>query len=236
MTRQNSGEIYVRPDDSMIEDFAGRMNISIKRAGGATLMAEKAGVSTSVLRKWRAGESDPTRINLIRMAQAANVSLAWLAAGEGDMERDSNPMSGMETQEDYALIPRYDIQVSAGPGTLTQHEAELSRMAFSRDWLQQEGFTATDLVLVSARGDSMEGTIGEGDLLLVDTARRTVKDDGIYVLRVNDGVLAKRLQLDWQGGLWVRSDNTMYEDQHISDEAAASLDVVGRVVWVGRRV
>lgn len=46
-------------------------------------MSEKAGVSTSVLSKWRRGESEPTLTSLAKMAEAAGVSVAWLAAGEG---------------------------------------------------------------------------------------------------------------------------------------------------------
>src|SRR5690554_2779885 len=60
------------------------MNMAITRAGGATIMSKKAGVSTSVLRKWRAGHSEPTRTNLIKMALAADVSVSWLVTGEGD--------------------------------------------------------------------------------------------------------------------------------------------------------
>lgn len=50
-------------------------------------MAKSAEVSTSVLSKWRRGESEPTRIYLISMAQAAGVSVEWLATGEGDPDQ-----------------------------------------------------------------------------------------------------------------------------------------------------
>lgn len=46
-------------------------------------MAKKAGVSTSVLSKWRRGESEPARTSLVAMARAAGVSVEWLATGEG---------------------------------------------------------------------------------------------------------------------------------------------------------
>ncbi|MEX0732883.1 MAG: helix-turn-helix transcriptional regulator [Aquisalimonadaceae bacterium] len=138
--------------------------------------------------------------------------------------------------EEYALIPRYDVQVSTGHGALVDAEEELNRMAFRRDWLRREGLEPNHLVLVGSKGDSMEPTLGEGDLLLVDTSHSSVKDDSIYVLRVDHDVIAKRLQRDWTGGIWVRSDNPQYKDQHIDSDDADQLQVVGRVVWIGRRV
>lgn len=138
--------------------------------------------------------------------------------------------------KEFALIPRYDVRVSAGPGSHVEDEKEVHRMAFRREWLRREGLQPDRLVLVSASGDSMSPTVAEGDLLLVDTGRRSVQDDSIYVLRVEDEVIAKRLQRDWEGGLWVRSDSDHYSDQHISDQAAARLDVVGRVAWIGKRI
>jgi phage repressor protein C with HTH and peptisase S24 domain len=194
------------------------------------------GIAESLIRKYMNGQSTPGADKLVLLAAATGVSIEWLATGQLPPDKPTNTSASAMHQDDYALIPRYDIQVSTGHGALVEHEAELGRMAFRRDWLRQEGFSVSSLVLVSARGDSMEPSIGEGDLLLVDTSRHSPQDDGIYVLRVDDDVIAKRLQHDWQGGLWVRSDNPLYNDQHITDEAASRLKVVGRVVWVGRRV
>jgi phage repressor protein C with HTH and peptisase S24 domain len=197
--------------------------------------AKECGFSDSLVRKYLSG-SLPGLDKALVMARVAGVSLEWLAMGEAQPQSGAPKEPAPGLGDEYALIPRYDVQVSTGPGALVDQERELGRMAFRRDWLRQEGFTPASLVLVSARGDSMESTISEGDVLLVDTAGRTVQGDGIYVLRVEDDVIAKRLQRDWQGGLWVRSDNPVYEDQHITDEATARLNIVGRVVWVGKRV
>jgi len=46
-------------------------------------MSEKTGMSTSVLRSWRAEKSDPSRTSLVKVARAAGVSVEWLATGEG---------------------------------------------------------------------------------------------------------------------------------------------------------
>ncbi len=172
------------------------------------------------------------------LARASGIRLEWLATGE-DAQEEGKALSdagGGNLADEYALIPRYDIHVSAGHGSAVYEENEVQRMAFRRDWLRREGFAPDQLALVTTKGDSMEPTIGDGDLVLVDTSRNEVRDDSIYVLQVDGDVFAKRLQRDWEGGVWVRSDNPQYQDQHITAESYRQLKIVGRVVWIGRRV
>lgn len=87
MTRQTSETQGVNVQPTKIDAFGERMAVAIKRAGGATRMAERAGVSGSVLRKWKAGHSDPSRTHLINMARAASISVEWLATGEGEPDQ-----------------------------------------------------------------------------------------------------------------------------------------------------
>jgi len=76
-------------DSVKVDAFADRMNIAIKRAGGVTKVSKSTGMSASVIRKWRAGQSEPTRTSLVKMAEAARVPVAWLATGESDPDRET---------------------------------------------------------------------------------------------------------------------------------------------------
>lgn len=69
------------PDSS--DGFPERMAYAIDRAGGVTRLASTTGSSQSVIRKWRLGRSEPTRRNLVKVAQSAGVSVQWLAIGTG---------------------------------------------------------------------------------------------------------------------------------------------------------
>lgn len=80
-----------------------RLNVAIQRAGGATSMAKQAGVSTSVLRKWRSGQSEPTLRHLCQLAKAAQLSVGWLAAGEGRMDSPAGWSTVAETASAYTL-------------------------------------------------------------------------------------------------------------------------------------
>ena len=74
--------------------------VAMELVGGSTRMAQKAGVSSSVLRKWRAGGSEPSRVNLIKMAEAAGVRAGWLAFGEGPMNLEEDVSAYTHRQDD----------------------------------------------------------------------------------------------------------------------------------------
>jgi len=63
-----------------------------------------------------------------------------------------------------------------------------------------------------------------------------VKQDAIYAFATNGELRVKRMQLKIDGKVVVKSDNPQYEAETLTAEQAASLRVVGRVVWSGRRM
>ena len=62
--------------------------------------------------------------------------------------------------------------------------------------------------------------------------------DGIYVLRHENSLLVKRLQMLPGGIIKVKSDNSMYEAWEIkkSQLNGVDLELIGRVVWTGQRM
>ncbi|MQM37775.1 putative HTH-type transcriptional regulator [wastewater metagenome] len=226
------------PDEGKNNDMAGRSHGGAStdagaigariseiaaHVGGKKALAARAGVSESHLYRYIAGASEPTAGRLVALARAGGVSVAWLATGEGALE-----VSGTVREAG----PRY----AAGEYTPIRAADTMPVLALSSAWLNAEGLCAEALVVVTASGDSMAPTVNEGDRLLVDTTRHDIGDDAVYVLRVDGALQPKRLQRDWSGGVWVRSDSLRYADQHVSGAALAALDVVGRVIWIARRV
>jgi phage repressor protein C with HTH and peptisase S24 domain len=79
-------------------------------------------------------------------------------------------------------------------------------------------------------------TLSDGDEILVDRADSAARlRDGIYVLRIEDALVVKRLALSPAGArVSIRSDNDAYPGW--PDCELRAIDLVGRVVWVGRRL
>lgn len=279
--------------------FAQRVILLIKEAGSASELARKCGVSESVVRKWAGGRSDPSRLNLLSLAEGTQSEFKWLVTGEGPQKApDARPQEAVQSAhktlsdiedslaelidsaeveveeyggtmavldevlvervksgarelydeilqlaanrpapaDEFALVTVYDVHASAGHGASVEHEQPISELAFRLDWLKKEGLNAKTLAAITAAGDSMEPTIYDGALLLIDKDQRQVSGDAIYVLRLDGHLYAKRLQRLHDGSVRISSDNQAYADERVDRDHARDLDIIGQVVWVGHRM
>ncbi|WP_421864424.1 helix-turn-helix domain-containing protein [Marinobacter adhaerens] len=132
MTRQSSDTGEVNVQREKVDAFSERVAIAIKKAGGATLMAQKAEVSGSVLRKWRSGQSDPSRTNLVKMARAAGVSLEWLATGEGDPEGKAQAHKESPEPEFELDLENLEEVAAKVLAMLEKHRPDISARAKAR--------------------------------------------------------------------------------------------------------
>ena len=113
-------------------------------------------------------------------------------------------------------------------------EQIVDHLYFKSEWINSVfGVPRESLVLISVLGDSMEPTLSNGDLILVDIRMSRVEDGAIYVIQYDDALLVKRLQKKYDGSVVIRSDNTLYEPEVLHGEDAINLKIVGRVIWAG---
>jgi len=142
----------------------------------------------------------------------------------------------VQRAEDYVLIPQLAIGASAGHGVEPGDESPLAVLAFQSKWVRSITSGRPDaLTVIGVEGDSMLPTLADGDQILVDTDDRERLRDGIYVLRTDDALLVKRLSVNPASRrLTIQSDNEAYPSWDDCDPAG--VQVVGRVVWVGRRL
>lgn len=148
-----------------------------------------------------------------------------------------NPAGDWLAGRDMVAVRQFAVNASAGPGALADDEQELSQIAFPARWLRKlAGGDPAELSIISVSGDSMEPTLSDGDEILVsrgDGAERL--RDGIYVLRDDNAVIVKRIAINPASRRFtIKSDNAGYPDWPDCD--LDSVEVIGRVVWAGRRL
>ena len=134
-------------------------------------------------------------------------------------------------------IKRIAVRASAGPGALVGGEAAKPYFGFDGRWLKALTSTpAGKLSIIRVEGDSMAPTLNAGDDILVDPGDGAERlRDGIYVMRVDDALVVKRIALHPVGHrVTVQSDNPAYPDWPDCD--MAEIHCVGRVIWAGRRI
>jgi phage repressor protein C with HTH and peptisase S24 domain len=153
---------------------------------------------------------------------------------------DEQMLGGPPSQREekgLVAIPRLDIGASAGPGAFAGSEMPQSHIGFEEKWLRQlSRGGAPRLSMISVSGDSMIPTLADGDDILVDQSDGVAAlRDGIYVLRLDELLMVKRIALSpAKGKVTIKSDNDAYPSW--SDVELASIDVIGRVVWAGRKI
>ena len=130
-------------------------------------------------------------------------------------------------------IPRLSLGASAGPGALAGDPGTASdRLRFSQRWLRTLGLDPAPLSVIEVTGDSMAPALRDGDEILVERTAGAWRD-GIHVIRIDDVLLVKRLQMAPAGRVRVISDNPAYPS---TEHALADVAVIGRVVWKGGRI
>jgi len=133
-------------------------------------------------------------------------------------------------------VPRLALGASAGAGTLDDDERAAGVMAFDANWLRHIGVRPQRVSIIRVDGESMAPTLSDGDEIMVDHDDGAERlRDGVYVLRLDGVLMVKRVALGpRRGAISVLSDNAHYPDW--TDIDPALVDIVGRVVWTGRRL
>lgn len=182
------------------------------------------GIKQASVHNWKARGSVPYE-QCVQMAMSKGVSLDWLILGKDDDGHQNEELGAVFVDPAYIEVPLYDIQASAGPGKLFDQEFIKSYRKFRRDWIASEGLYEKDLLCLEISGDSMDGTLSDTDVVLVNKAKRT--PDGVFVLRVGDDLRVKRLQKLTDGSLRVSSDNEMYAPEVILLENLNQVEIIG---------
>lgn len=133
------------------------------------------------------------------------------------------------------LVPRLAVGASAGAGALAEGEALAGKVGFDEGWLRKLGVEPRNVSLIRVEGDSMQPVLNDGDDIMVDRgAAQHALRDGIHVIRIDGTLMVKRLSGAPGGRLSILSDNPAYPSW--PDRDPAGVEIVGRVVWVGRRL
>jgi transcriptional regulator with XRE-family HTH domain len=163
-------------------------------------------------------------------------------AGVGDeIAPEGNEVAIVQAGEGHPdekkLVAVYDVSASAGFGSLPGTE-ELSAysLAFPPNYLRKlTRSNPENLSIISVKGDSMEPTLHDDDIVMLDFSKRDLNFDGLFVLRFGETLHVKRVARSAKREhVKIISDNReVYppEDMHLRD-----VEVVGKVLWKAGKV
>ena len=206
-------------------------------------LARALGLTPQSIQKWEAGDTIPRGQRIQELARILRVSVAHLMGAE---ECEVVPIQGkLAIGQQLARtvdVPLLDVSASMGVGQPQPdgYVEVIERMTINRDWVRQHLVASgpDNLALITGRGDSMEGTFNDGDLLLVDRGVREIRVDAVYVVAIDGELFVKRMQRKPGGGVMMLSDNQKYTPIEIHPATISRFDVLGRVLiaWNERRL
>ncbi|WP_447878453.1 XRE family transcriptional regulator [Serratia fonticola] len=197
------------PSEQLLQ-FTERLKSKLPTGSGRAF-ATKAGIGYSTLHNYLSAVSSPTLENLVLLAKALDVSVEWLATGKGSsgFEVVSNEVNELPRIMKVPFLDQDDF--------LFLDEALL---------LSKEG--TKYLAALRVTTDVMEPTFGIGDVIIVDTSMKQLKENQLVVLKKGDNYLFKRVQVVTHG-YNLLSDNNRYPVLTISDEELSSLVLIGEI-------
>jgi phage repressor protein C with HTH and peptisase S24 domain len=208
---------------------------SMERLAAEVSKAEKLAkpLSWQTVQQWESGASAPKRKRMETVASLLGLSVnQFVSTPGGDIPQ---PLSlGEPDPGDELEIPALTSGVF-GP----YDRQVVCRLALSEDWVAKhiDPLTSSrNLRFTHAYGDSMEPTVGHGDVLLVDAGILDCEADGIYVLQAKKRLYIRRVRVRMNGSYEVSSDNSVDRTVEVFD--ARRMRVLGRAVWVwgGRKL
>jgi phage repressor protein C with HTH and peptisase S24 domain len=131
---------------------------------------------------------------------------------------------------EFVKIPKVKLRLSAGiQGFQTDPETyDGSTVSVHHNWILRNGFTRENLMAMRVKGESMEPTLYEDDLVIINLADKRMVDGQVYAINYEGEAVIKRLVRE--GGQWyLYSDNPSPRYGKRSCQGAECI-VIGKVV------
>jgi phage repressor protein C with HTH and peptisase S24 domain len=208
--------------------------VAIQRVGTVEQAAAATGLAYSTLQKYLQGDSEPPVSALAAIAKYTQGSITYYVLGE-DVQLAGMVEVANKANEKFKEIPRYDVFASAGDGRIgiSEKVAKVDPpVEFHRDWLRLRASSAGNCRLVSVVGDSMEPLLKSGDVVLIDHGQQSIRNGEIYLLRIGDDLLIKRLATQGEMLSIISANEATHPRYEVAFDEA--VEIYGRLIWSSR--
>ena len=143
-----------------------------------------------------------------------------------------------ESESDFVQVPVYDAQLAAGNGARVDLDRIVERLPISRKYLVNSGIPESRATIAKVKGDSMEPTLNDGDVVLINAGINTPVSDRVFAFDFDGDLKVKRFIKRLDGSWRIVSDNedkNLYADETLSNHNISKLRIIGQVVKIIER-
>ncbi len=231
-----------------MENFGERLAFARKQKGlKQDDVAARFKINRVNISQWESNITKPEASRLPALAEMLGVTVDWLLSGTGDAPDKQPKTRGKTAAKQGGLIDEIDLVGGLGGGGIAALEqSNHNGITFAKEvvrdqwrlpeWIMNRmNVRASHVAAFPVKGDSMEPTIADGDVVFIDTRHRVPSPPGIYALADEfGGVVVKRLEVTSRPGeetitVRIASDNPHHNDRELT---LPEIYIIGR--YIGR--
>ncbi|WP_280364852.1 LexA family transcriptional regulator [Pseudomonas sp. BN411] len=215
----------------------------IRKGINQSALSRLVGVKPQSVQAWEADRNTPRPKRLGQIAAALDVSVSDLVDGSG-VDAESRPRPSLEKQaknvrrasypkDGEILIQRYELPDILQEQTPTDYIDLVNDITVGIRELDGLGLKYSDpanLSIITAWDQSMEGTIHDKDLLLIDRGVNQYVGDGIYLVAWAEHLFIRRLQLAGTDKLELIADSPTHKDR-VVPAGKVAIHAKALLVW-----
>lgn len=194
---------------------------TIREAKGLTLreVAKRLDTTAATISRW---EREPQRVTVPVLKNLARVLDVDVTAFLNDVRHPHRPQ---ENSGQVVMVKRLDVLNNTG-----------EENPFDAGYISRLTRTpASQLAILNVASDAMTPLISMGDQALIDLTITQPDIPGIYAIKLGEIAHLRRIHLLVASGkVRVSVDNPAYGGPE--DVEPDSIDICGRVIWVGRKM
>ena len=214
--------------DEEMEWRRARLREAVDRVGSKAELGRRLGYSSGAFVRQMVEGERPVTEKTVMALEALPGYAGWFDKAPGArrpvrIELENNPA--------YPAIRRVRFKLQAGVSGFAVDDLEDDGppIVFRADWFSLHGYRPEKMLAARVSGSSMEPSLWDGDLVVINTAQTTPKDGIAFALNIEGVMAIKRLVRD-AGEWWIRSDNpdkVRYPDKRTHE----GVSVIGEVVY-----
>ncbi|OEZ50306.1 LexA repressor [Janthinobacterium sp. MP5059B] len=212
---------------------------ALKNLHSQAEVARALNVSSQVINNWEA--RGISKAGLINAQTVLGCSASWLESGVGAMSlttiEPANVSGSIRVEQadrdntNFVHIKKVKLRLSAGV-TGFQADPEFDdggTIPLDPRWIAKHKFVPSKLIAIKVKGESMEPSLHEGDIVIINTEDQKPVDGVVFAVNYEGEAVVKRLSRDI-GEWWLTSDNADQRKYHRKMCRNGECIIIGRVV------
>jgi len=217
-----------------MEGVGKRMRSALEARGfSEAAIASRIGIAKSTFNHYLNDRSEPKFETLLSFCEIVGIDVAHIIKREDDSPLN---MKLEPANNEFVKIDVYDVELAAGDGRIASGEEPVDQLAFRSAWLDRAGINPAHASIVRVSGDSMEPTLADGGVVMIDHRDTMVISKAyIFAVRQGDDLSVKRVERDAENKvIMLHSDNSAVPTKVIDTTKQGEFQIIGRVVWSAR--